>query len=55
MELGEIDQSTPLRLSVEGRRLVVEPVADEPRRRQFDDALEKTLTRHSRAFEKLAE
>jgi antitoxin MazE len=55
LDLLKIDLDTPLEISTDGRRLVVEPLADNPRRKRFEQAAEKTHRRFSKVFKKLAE
>jgi antitoxin MazE len=54
IELLNIDSETPLEISTDGSLLLITPVRDEKRRRQFQDALEKTNTRYGRALKRLA-
>jgi len=54
IELLNIDSDTPLEISTDGSLLLITPVRDEKRRRQFHDALEKTNTRYERALKRLA-
>jgi antitoxin component of MazEF toxin-antitoxin module len=54
-ELLEIDAQTPLKVSVEGRELIVEPLTDAERSNHFKKAVEKVDGEHGRAMKKLAE
>ena len=54
IELLNIDSETPLEISTDGSLLLITPVRDEKRRRQFQDALEKTNTRYKRTLKRLA-
>jgi antitoxin MazE len=54
IELLNIDSETPLEISTDGSMLLITPVRDEERRRQFKDALEKTNTRYERTLKRLA-
>jgi len=54
IELLNIDSETPLEISTDGSLLLITPVRDEKRRRQFKDALEKTNARYGRALKRLA-
>jgi len=54
IELLNIDSETPLEISTDGSLLLITPVRDEKRRRQFQDALEKTNTRYERTLKRLA-
>jgi len=54
IELLNIDTETLLEISTDGSLLLITPVRDEKRRRQFKDALEKTNARYGRALKRLA-
>ena len=54
-ELLEIEADTPLKLTVQGRRLIVEPISDPARQERFRRAVEKVDREHGRAMKKLAE
>jgi len=54
LDLLNIDSETPLEISTDGSLLLISPVRDEKRRRQFQDALEKTNTRYRRVLKRLA-
>jgi antitoxin MazE len=54
IELLNIDTETPLEISTDGSMLLITPVRDEKRRRQFEDALEKTNARYGRILKRLA-
>lgn len=54
LDLLNIDIETPLEISTDGSLLMITPVRDEKRRRQFQDALEKTNTRYRRVLKRLA-
>ena len=54
IELLNIDSETPLEISTDGSLLLITPVRDEKRRRQFKDALEKTNARYGRTLKRLA-
>jgi len=54
IELLNIDAETPLEISTDGSLLLITPVRDEKRRRQFQDALKKTNARYGRALKRLA-
>jgi antitoxin component of MazEF toxin-antitoxin module len=55
MELLGIDMQTPLKLTVHGRRLVIEPLSGKEREAKFDDAMVETGKQYAKAFRKLAE
>jgi len=54
IELLNIDSETPLEISTDGSLLLITPIRDEKRRRQFKDALEKTNARYGRTLKRLA-
>lgn len=54
LELLEIDDKTPLDISTDGKVLIIAPVKDEKRRKEFEEALEKTNRKYGRALKKLA-
>ena len=54
MDLLDIDTDTPLKVTVQGRRLIVEPLTDAGRRAKFERVLKKTSTRNAALFRKLA-
>ena len=55
LELLNIDDSTPLEISTDGTLLLISPVRDEKRRRQFHEALEKANAKYGRALKRLAD
>ena len=55
LEQMHIDSNTPLDVSVEGERLVVSPVRDEHRRREFDRIVNEMNERYAETFRRLAE
>jgi antitoxin MazE len=55
LELLNIDDQTPLEISTDGTLLLISPVRDEKRRRQFQEAVAKTNARYGRALKKLAD
>jgi antitoxin component of MazEF toxin-antitoxin module len=55
MELLGIDMQTPLKLTVNGRQLVIEPLTEKEREVKVARSVDKILTRHEKAFRKLAE
>ena len=54
-ELLEIDAETLLNVSVQGRRLIVEPLTEAQREARFKKAVAKVDREHGRAMKKLAE
>jgi len=55
LELLKIDSDTPLDISTDGSVLVISPVRDAKRRREFEKALEKANRKYGRMLKKLAE
>ena len=51
----EIDAQTPLKVSLEGRKLIIEPLSEAEREDRFSKAVEKVDREHGRAMKKLAE
>lgn len=54
LELLNIDDETPLDISTDGKVLIISPVRDGKRRKQFEDALDKVNRKYGRALKKLA-
>jgi antitoxin component of MazEF toxin-antitoxin module len=54
IELLNIDAETLLEISTDGSLLLITPVRDEKRRRQFNDALESTNAMYGRTLKRLA-
>jgi len=54
LDLLNIDDKTPLDISTDGKILLVAPVRDEKRKRQFRAALEKANKKYGRALKRLA-
>ncbi len=54
LELLNIDDQTPLDISTDGKMLLIAPVRDEKRRRQFKSALAKVNKKYGRALKRLA-
>jgi antitoxin component of MazEF toxin-antitoxin module len=54
MNLMEIDGETPLKLTVEGRRLIVEPLSDEERARKFQKVARRVIQKNSELLKRLA-
>jgi len=50
-----IDEHTPLEIFTDGEVLVVAPVRDEKRRKQFEQALADSNQRYGRTLRRLAE
>jgi antitoxin MazE len=54
LELLNIDDQTPLEITTDGSLLLISPVRDEERRRQFQEAVARVNARYGRALKKLA-
>jgi antitoxin component of MazEF toxin-antitoxin module len=55
LDLLKIDPETPLDVSSDGRRLIVEPAKRSARRKKFEAAREWAHKRYGKAFRKVAE
>lgn len=53
-ELMEIEADTLLNISLEGRRLIIEPVSPEDRERKFQQALDETNREYAADLRNLA-
>ncbi len=54
MDLMDIDAETPLKVTVEGRRLIVEPLSEADRSARFEKVLKKTGRKNAELFKRLA-
>lgn len=54
MDLMGISQDTPLKLTVQGRKLVVEPMSSEDRKAHFKKQMETTGRKNAELFKRLA-
>lgn len=55
LDLLNIDEETPLEISTDGGSLVISPVRDAKRRKQFERALAESNKRYGNALKHLAE
>lgn len=55
LDLLNINDETPLDISTDGKTLLISPVRDEKRKREFAEALEKTNKKYGRALKRLAD
>ncbi len=55
LELLNIDDQTPLEISTDGTLLLISPVRDEKRKRQFLEAVGKANEKYGRALKRLAD
>jgi antitoxin MazE len=54
LDILNIDDKTPLDISTDGKMLLISPVRDEERKRQFQAAVEKANLKYGRALKRLA-
>ncbi len=54
LDLLEIDDKTPLNISTDGKTLMISPLKNKKRRKEFENALEKANQKYGRALKKLA-
>lgn len=54
LELLNINDQTPLEISTDGTLLLISPVRDEERKRQFRESVEKANAKYGRALKRLA-
>ena len=54
LELLEISIDTPLRISTDGKSLIISPIDSRDRGARFDAALERVNRNHSRTLKNLA-
>ncbi len=55
LALLDINEKTPLDISTDGNILLISPVRDKKRRRQFKEALEKANKKYGRSLKRLAD
>jgi len=55
LDILNIDDNTPLEISTDGTLLLISPVRDEKRRRQFHEALAKTNAKYEHILKRLAD
>jgi antitoxin component of MazEF toxin-antitoxin module len=55
LDLLTIDENTPLEVSTDGEALIIAPVRDKKRQKQFDQALASSNERYGKALKRLAE
>ena len=54
LDILNIEEKTPLEISTDGKTLIISPVRDEKRRREFEAALEKVNKKYGRSLKRLA-
>ncbi len=55
LDILNIDDKTPLDITTDGKMLMISPVRDEKRRRQFEAALAKSNKKYGRTLKRLAD
>ena len=55
LDLLKIDDDTPLDITTDGQILIISPVRDAKRRRQFEKTLAKTNKKYGRMLKRLAD
>ncbi len=55
LELLHITPKTPLNISTDGQLLIIAPVKEKKRRKNFEEALAKTNEKYGRMLNRLAE
>jgi antitoxin component of MazEF toxin-antitoxin module len=54
MDLLDLDSDSAVRITVEGRKMIVEPLSEEERAAMFKKILAKTGKKNAKLFQKLA-
>jgi antitoxin component of MazEF toxin-antitoxin module len=54
LDLLDINQDTPLKLTVNGRQLIVEPLTDQERAKRFREVSQRDLTNNGELYRRLA-
>ena len=54
MDLMNIDQETQLKVTINGRQLIIEPLSEEELDSRFKKALDRTGKKNAKGFERLA-
>jgi len=55
LDMLDITEQTPLKLTMDGRKLVLEPVSPEELEKRFSNATDKVERKFGRMFKRLAE
>jgi antitoxin component of MazEF toxin-antitoxin module len=55
LDLLKIDEDTPLEISTDGKRLIIEPAQDSGRAERFTKAVNEADREYGRMFKRLAE
>lgn len=54
MSLLNLHNDSEVKMTVEGRRLIVEPLTEEEREKRFDEVLNRTSKKNAKLFRRLA-
>ncbi len=54
MDLLDIDRDAVVKISVEGRRLIMEPLGDDERKTKFTSIVKRTSRKNAELFKRLA-
>lgn len=54
MSLMDIDEETPLKITIEGRRMIVEPLDEVERAAKFQKIMKRTGKKNAELFRRLA-
>ena len=54
LEMLGIDDQTDLRITTDGKRLIIEPLSEEERKMQFEKAMKRTGQKNAELFKRLA-
>jgi antitoxin component of MazEF toxin-antitoxin module len=55
LEMLDINEQTPLKINIEGRKLIIEPLSEEEIERRFNKATDKVEKRFGKMFKRLAQ
>jgi antitoxin component of MazEF toxin-antitoxin module len=55
LDMADINERTPLKVTLEGRKITLEPISEEEMEKRFTAAAEKMEKRFGRMFKNLAE
>ncbi|MGA2232395.1 MAG: AbrB/MazE/SpoVT family DNA-binding domain-containing protein [Tepidisphaeraceae bacterium] len=55
LDMADINEQTPLKLSLDGRKITLEPISEEEIEKRFLKAADEVEREYGRAFKRLAE
>jgi antitoxin MazE len=55
LDLTDIDEKTPLKLNVDGRKIILEPLTEKEMEQRFTASADKVERRFGRMFKRLAQ